>query len=82
MGFGAIITPPACSSFSSATFYRARSRAGLSRNPKAIALYSFNRACTGGYYAVPEQMGKEILARKIPGVSQLHGPYNDLMNCW
>jgi hypothetical protein len=62
--------------------HRARSKAGLSRNPKATALYSFRRASTGGYYAVPEELGKEILSRGIAGVTKLRGPYDDLMNCW
>lgn len=62
--------------------HRARTRAGLSRNPSVIALYSFRRAATGGYYAVPPSLANSILSRKIPGVSKLRGPYDDLMNCW
>lgn len=62
--------------------HRARTRAGLSRNPQAIALYSFRRATTGGYYAVPPSLAADILKRKIPGVGILRGPYDDLLNCW
>lgn len=64
--------------------HRARGRAGLSRNPdpRVVAVYSFQRACTGGYYIVPVEIGKEIISRNIPGVSKLRGPYDDLLRCW
>lgn len=62
--------------------HRARTRAGLSRNPHSIALYSFRRGATGGFYAVPISIATDILSRKIPGVSKLRGPYDDLLNCW
>lgn len=63
--------------------HRARTRSGVAgQNSPAIAVYSFRRGATGGYYALPEDAAKSILARKIPGVGRLCGPYDDLLRCW
>lgn len=52
-----------------------------------VGLYSFRRASAGGYYAVTlEQfdiiMKPDSRGRKIPGVTKLRGPYDDLRKCW
>lgn len=63
--------------------HRARVRAGLSgRATMRSALYSFRRASTGGYYMVTELEALEILRRKVPGITRLRKPYDDLLRCW
>lgn len=44
-----------------------------------VSLYSLKRFSTGGYSAVLHDAAKDVLSRKIPGVSRLRGPYDDLM---
>lgn len=59
--------------------HRARDRAEV--HGRGIALYSFRRG-SYGYYAVTPEIAAEILARKIPGVTRLRKPYDDLRQCW
>lgn len=77
-----MIIDPATHTVIRCTSHRSRSRAGLSRNSQAQAVYSFRRATTGGFYVVPKSLGEEILSRRIPGVGRLRGPYDDLLRCW
>lgn len=82
-------------SFSS---HRSRDRSGVSKDPRAHAVYSFHRASKGGYYRMPADVAETYThyktlvyspnldlveaVRKRKGVCVLRTPYNDIGDCW
>lgn len=57
-----------------------RARANSAGPNYAIPFYSFRRASTGGYYAIPAAQAERAL--KVKGVTKLRAPYDDLLQGW